>query len=45
MTLMATEVAGTVGENLISINASGFINTYIGTGPKVVRELHNNTRA
>ncbi len=44
-TLMASAVAGTAGVPFISINASAFINTYVGTGPHAVRKLYQDARA
>lgn len=43
-TLLASPVAGTTGVNFITINASAFINTCVGTGPMAVRQLYNDAK-
>lgn len=43
-TLMAKAIAGTIGVPFFSINASSFINTYVGTGPAAVRDLFKAAR-
>lgn len=44
-TLMASAVAGTAGVHFLTINASAFINTYVGTGAQAVRALYEDARS
>jgi len=43
-TLMAAAIAGTAGVPFYSVNASSFVNIYVGTGPAAVRELYAKAR-
>ena len=43
-TLMAAAIAGTAGVPFYSVNASSFVNVYVGTGPAAVRELYAKAR-
>lgn len=44
-TMMANAVAGEAGVPFFSVNASSFINKYVGTGAEAVRELYGKARA
>lgn len=43
-TLMAAAIAGSAGVPMYSVNASAFINRYVGTGPASIRSLYEKAR-
>ena len=44
-TLMAQAIAGSAGVPFFTVNASAFINKYVGTGPAAIRDLYEKARA
>lgn len=44
-TLLASAMAGTAGVNFYTANASEFVNTWVGVGPKNVRALYAEAKA
>ncbi len=43
-TMMAAAIAGSAGVPFYSVNASSFINKYVGTGPAAIRSLYASAR-